>query len=98
MAVDSIRLTVPATSAAVRITRAGAAALATRAGFTYREVEQLRLAVGEAAALLAPEPEGDGQLAVTYDVVEDGLRVDLRLTTAEGGGVAAVPEVAAAVL
>jgi serine/threonine-protein kinase RsbW len=63
---ESIRLTVPATSAAVRITRAGAAGLATRAGFTYREVEQVRLAVGEAAALLAPDAEGDGTLAVTY--------------------------------
>jgi serine/threonine-protein kinase RsbW len=95
---ESIRLTVPATSAAVRITRAGAAALATRAGFTYREVEQLRLAVGEAAALLAPEPEGEGLLAVTYDIVEDGLRVDLRVASAAMEGVAAVPEVAAAVL
>jgi hypothetical protein len=100
MAVDSIRLTVPATSAAVRITRAGAAGLATRAGFTYREVEQLRLAVGEAAALLAPQPEGDGTLAVDYDVAPDGLRIDLRLTGPSGDGhaVAAVPEVAAAVL
>jgi len=100
MAVDSIRLTVPATSAAVRITRAGAAGLATRAGFTYREVEQLRLAVGEAAALLAPEPDGDGTLAVDYDVASDSLRVDLRLTGPPGDGHALtdVPEVAAAVL
>ena len=97
---ETIRLTVPATSAAVRITRAGAAGLATRAGFTYREVEQLRLAVGEAAALLAPEPEGDGTLAVDYDVAPDGLRIDLRLTGPSGDGqaVTAVPEVAAAVL
>jgi serine/threonine-protein kinase RsbW len=100
MAVDSIRLTVPATSAAVRITRAGAAGLATQAGFTYREVEQLRLAVGEAAALLAPEPVGDGMLAVDYEVAPDSLRVDLRLTGPSGDGhtVTAVPDVAAAVL
>jgi len=100
MPVDSIRLTVPATSAAVRITRAGAAGLATRAGFTYREVEQLRLAVGEAAALLAPEPAGDGTLAVDYDVAPDSLRIDLRLTGPAGDGhaVTTVPEVAAAVL
>jgi serine/threonine-protein kinase RsbW len=98
--VDSIRLTVPATSAAVRITRAGAAGLATRAGFTYREVEQLRLAVGEAAALLAPEPEGDGTLAVDYDVETDSLRIDLRLTGPHTAGrsLPTVPEVAAAVL
>ena len=96
---DSIRLTVPATSAAVRITRAGAAGLATRAGFSYREVEQLRLAVGEAAALLAPDPEGEGTLDVTYDVDEDGLRVELALTgpsRRERPG--RVPDVAAAVL
>jgi len=100
MAVDSIRLTVPATSAAVRITRAGAAGPATQAGFTYREVEQLRLAVGEAAALLAPEPVGDGMLAVDYEVAPDSLRVDLRLTGPSGDGhtVTAVPDVAAAVL
>jgi serine/threonine-protein kinase RsbW len=95
---ESIRLSVPATSAAVRITRAGAAGLATRAGFTYREVEQLRLAVGEAAALLAPEPEGEGTLAVVYDVVPDGLRIELVLIPGSAGGVVAVPEVAAAVL
>ncbi|HEY2998936.1 MAG TPA: hypothetical protein VGJ43_10210 [Acidimicrobiales bacterium] len=95
---ESIRLSVPATSAAVRITRAGAAGLATRAGFTYREVEQLRLAVGEAAALLAPEPDGEGTLAVVYDVVPDGLRIELVLVPGSAGGVTAVPEVAAAVL
>lgn len=96
---ESIRLIVPATSAAVRITRAGAAALATRAGFTYREVEQLRLAVGEAAALLAPDPEGNGRLAVTYDLVSDGLRVDLRLAADDAApGVSTVPDIAAAVL
>ena len=96
---DSIRLTVPATSAAVRITRAGAAGLATRAGFTYREVEQLRLAVGEAAALLAPDPEGEGTLDVTYDVDDDGLRVELALTGPTQGELPGqVPDVAAAVL
>jgi len=110
---DSISLTVPASSAAVRIARAGAAGLATRAGFTYHEVEQLRLAVGEAAALLAPDPAGDGTLSLTFAVEPDALHVDLYLvevgsggpaaaalpTTSPGaGGRAAVPSIAAAVL
>ena len=96
---DSIRLSVPATSAAVRITRAGAAGLATRAGFTYREVEQLRLAVGEAAALLAPDPEGEGTLDVTYAVDEGGLRVELALAgPPHGERPGQIPDVAAAVL
>jgi hypothetical protein len=76
---DSIHLTVPASSAAVRIARAGAAGLATRAGFTYHEIEQLRLAVGEAAALLAPDPAGDGTLSLTFDVEPESLHIDLYL-------------------
>jgi hypothetical protein len=99
---DSIRLTVPAASSAVRIARAGAAGLATRAGFTYREVEQLQLAVGEAAALLAPDPGSDGTLALTFEVEADGIRVDLHLIDPGGAGarryVREVPSVAAAVL
>jgi serine/threonine-protein kinase RsbW len=93
---ESIRLSVPATSAAVRIARAGAAAMATRAGFTYREAEELRLAVGEAAALLAPDPEGAGTLVIAYDVDDESLSVDLHLT--ERNGPVDVPDVAAAVL
>ena len=94
---ESIRLTVPASSAAVRIARAGAAAIATRAGFTYREAEELRLAVGEAAALLAPDPDGDGTLVIAYDVEDEALSVDLHLTR-HGGATVEVPDVAAAVL
>jgi serine/threonine-protein kinase RsbW len=94
---DSIRLTVPATSAAVRIARSGAAALATHAGFSYREGEELRLAVGEAAALLAPAPEGDGTLVIVYDLEDEALHIDLHLTE-DAGAVGDVPPVAAAVL
>ena len=87
----------PATSAAVRIARAGAAAMATRAGFTYREAEELRLAVGEAAALLAPDPVGDGMLVIAYDVEDVTLSVDLHLAN-QGGASVDIPDVAAAVL
>ncbi len=71
--------------------------MATRAGFTYREAEELRLAVGEAAALLAPDPDGDGILVIAYDVEDETLSVDLRLTE-QGGATVDVPDVAAAVL
>lgn len=71
--------------------------MATRAGFTYREAEELRLAVGEAAALLAPDPDGDGTLVIAYDVEDETLSVDLHLTE-HGGATVDVPDVAAAVL
>jgi serine/threonine-protein kinase RsbW len=81
---DSIRLTVPATAAAVRIARVGAAGLATRAGFSYKEVEEVRLAVGEAAALLAlgehdVDARSGGTLVVTYTVDPVGLSIELRV-------------------
>jgi len=99
---DSIRLTVPAASPAVRIARAAAAGLATRAGFTYHEVEQLQLAVGEAAALLAPEPDGDGMLVLMFDIEADGMRIDLHLAdpgqAAHARRITTVPSVAVAML
>ena len=107
---DRIRLSVPAATSAVRIARAGAAGLATRAGFTYQEVEQIQLAVGEAAALLAPDPAGAGTLIVTFDVEPTGLVVELEVTdvgasppvtarpAAHAGGGAELPEIASAVL
>jgi anti-sigma regulatory factor (Ser/Thr protein kinase) len=104
---ERIRLSVPAATPAVRIARAGAAGLATRAGFTYHEVEQIQLAVGEAAALLAPDPEGDGTLSVIFDIEATGLVVTIELVdpggvgppvTAGPGGRDAVPDIAAAML
>lgn len=94
---DRIRLTVPATATAVRIIRVGASALATRAGFTYREADELRLAVGEAAALLARGARDRGAIVVTYDVHADRIEAYLRLTD-PAGAVRDVPDVAAAVL
>ncbi|HET6954240.1 MAG TPA: ATP-binding protein [Acidimicrobiales bacterium] len=91
---ERIRLTVPATASAARITRAGAAALAARAGFTYREVDEVRLAVAEATSLLtaghagdesgehARGETGDSRLQVTYALGQDGLRIELRLADA----------------
>ena len=99
---DHIRLTVPASPAAVRIARAGATGLATRAGFTYQEVEHVRLAVGEATALLAPGPGEHGTLALEFDVSPSGLHVVLRLLDAGPGSgrrdATDVPTIAAAVL
>jgi serine/threonine-protein kinase RsbW len=95
---DRIRLSVPAATSAVRIARAGAAGLATRVGFTYQEVEQLQLAVAEAAALLAQDAEGQGRLVVTFDVEASQLVVDLTLEEATSTGPRAVPELATAML
>jgi hypothetical protein len=93
---DRIRLTVPATPASARIARVAAAGLATRAGFTYREVEQFRLAVDEAAALVTeglptrPGATPAARLVVGYLLARDGLHVDLAVEGAPADA-AAVP-------
>jgi anti-sigma regulatory factor (Ser/Thr protein kinase) len=96
---DALRLTVPATSAAVRIARVGAAGLGTRLGFTFTEVEELRLAVGEAAAQLCGSGS-EARLVVTYLVEEKGLQVTLALDPGAGrpAVVPAFSDLAAAVL
>ena len=81
---DTVRLTVPATSAAVRIARVGAAGLGTRLGFTFSEVEELRLAVGEAAAQLC-DAGPESSLVVSYEIEPTGLRVTLSLTAGPDG-------------
>jgi serine/threonine-protein kinase RsbW len=80
---DAIRLTVPARSHAVRIIRVSTAGLGTKLGFSFTEVEDLRLAVGEAAGQLC-DGEVDTNLEVTYHVEPDGLRVTLALHAANG--------------
>ena len=100
---DRIRLTVPAATAAVRIARAGAAGLAARAGFSYQEVEQLQLAVGEAAGVLAGREAARGRLELVFDVGPDALRVDLHLLPGagrpgeDGDAPPGLPDLAAAV-
>lgn len=94
---DRIRLTVPATATAVRVIRVGASALATRAGFTYREADDLRLAVGEAAAVLARTAQDRGEIVVTYHVHPEGLDADLHLRDGDRR-VIEVPDVSGAML
>jgi len=96
---DRIRLTAPAVPEAARIARVAAAGLATRAGFTYREVEEVRLAVGEAAALLAGEaPEDRARLVVVYLLAPHGLHVEMHVEDGDHLPGVLVPDMAAAVL
>lgn len=89
---DEVRLTVPATVDAVRIARVGAAGLGTRLGFSFSEVEELRLAVGEAAALLCDD-HLDQMLDIRYDIQPDGLRVTLALTNTSDNSQVTLPDV-----
>lgn len=72
---DNVTLSLPAVPDFVRLARLTVASLATKVGFTYDEVEDLRIAVGEACSLLI-EPAGrDGSLTLVFAPSDDGLEV-----------------------
>ena len=72
MSSDVIRMTIPARLAYVRLPRVAIAGLATRSGFTYDEVEDLRLAIGEVCQVLLDGTDRDGDLTLAFDVTTRG--------------------------
>ncbi len=59
---DKARLVLPARPDFVRVARLTFAGLATRLGFPYDEVEDIRIAVGEAMTLMLADVEPDGAI------------------------------------
>jgi serine/threonine-protein kinase RsbW len=75
---DVIRMTIPAVLAYVRLPRVAIAGLATRSGFSYDEVEDLRLAVGEVCQALLDGADREGTTLTIEFTVESGrMRVDV---------------------
>lgn len=74
---DQITLTLPAAPEFVRVARLTSAGLATRAGMGYDEVEDLRIAVGEACSLLIGAGTRQGSLGLTFDLGPDAIRVSI---------------------
>jgi serine/threonine-protein kinase RsbW len=74
---DVVRLDVPARTAYVSVLRTTAAALAARLDFTLDEIEDLRIAVDEASALLLMQAVPDSQLSCRFELVGDELIVSV---------------------
>jgi serine/threonine-protein kinase RsbW len=83
---DTVRLTVPATTAYVGLLRSLAAGLAARLDLDLDHVEDLRLAMSEACSLVLADSAGTGELSVELTVAADGLVAEVsaptRLTSA----------------
>ena len=76
MTEDKVRLAVPALPEYVRLARLTAAGLASRLGFSFDEVEDLRIAVDELCYLLVG-PEGrDGSITLTFALDGQGLVIE----------------------
>ncbi|HEX4903336.1 MAG TPA: hypothetical protein VFV42_11040 [Acidimicrobiales bacterium] len=83
---DTVRLTIPASLPFVRLPRVAIAGLATRSGFSYDEVEDLRLAVGEVCQVLLDGADRAGNLTIDFTVARGAMRVEVSLAGIPGPG------------
>jgi len=74
---DEVVLTLPAAPEFVRLARLTCAGLATRIGMGYDEVEDLRIAVGEACSLLIGAGARKGTLTLSFGLDSDALGVTI---------------------
>lgn len=79
---DVVTLSVPAATGYVSLVRSVAAGLAARLDLDLDHVEDLRLAVSEACAVLLPLSADSGRIEVTLRVQDGGVAVDLQTATA----------------
>ena len=73
---DEVRLAVPAAPEYLGLARVTAAGLASRLGFTYDQVEDLRLAIDEICFGLTGSKGRDGILELQFHLGSDALAVE----------------------
>jgi serine/threonine-protein kinase RsbW len=78
---DVVLLEVPASGAWLGVLRTATASLASRLQFTLDEIEDLRIAVDEACAILLALASLDAVLSCRFTVTEDALTVDATVPT-----------------
>jgi serine/threonine-protein kinase RsbW len=78
-----VRLSVPAHGAFLSLIRTTSAAVAARLDMTIDEIEDLRIAVDEAAAMLLPDVPDDRSVDVVFDLGEEALTISLSAHTGD---------------
>ena len=73
---EEVRLVVPATPEFLRLARVTATGLASRLGFTYDDVEDLRLAIDELCFALIGSKGKDGTVTLRYAMPDDALEIE----------------------
>jgi serine/threonine-protein kinase RsbW len=86
---DVVVLVVPADNTYLAVLRTATAGLAARLGMTLDQIEDLRIAVDEACAILVPlataSPDGSGaEVTCRFTVMPEALRIDVSVTTPYG--------------
>ncbi|MEV4758286.1 anti-sigma regulatory factor [Micromonospora sp. NPDC049559] len=81
---DVVLLSVPADGGYLGVLRTATAGLAARLQFALDEIEDLRIAVDEACAMLLAVAAPDAELACRFTVTEDALAVEVTVATVRG--------------
>ena len=81
---DVVRLRLPAVGAYLSVLRSATAGLAARLDFTLEEIEDLRIAVDEACAILLTDAAVDADLECEFELLPDEIRVSVTVPTVDG--------------
>jgi serine/threonine-protein kinase RsbW len=81
---DFVEVRLPADSAYLSVLRTATAGLAARLDFTLDEIEDLRIAVDEACAMLLAQVVQDSTLTCRFELGDDSLLVDVSAPTRDG--------------
>ena len=81
---DVVALKLPADSAYLTVLRTAAAGLASRLNFTLDDIEDLRIAVDEACAMLLPRAAEGASLECTFELKPGELDIAVSIATTDG--------------
>jgi serine/threonine-protein kinase RsbW len=81
---DFVQVRLPADSAYLSVLRTATAGLAARMDFTLDEIEDLRIAVDEACAMLLPQAVAGGDLSTVFTLTDTAIEVSVSVPTADG--------------
>jgi serine/threonine-protein kinase RsbW len=81
-----VELRLPADGVYVSVVRTTTAGLAARLDFLIDDIEDLRIAVGEACAMVLPEADEGSQLVCTYHLAPGRLTVVVAVSAADPDG------------
>jgi serine/threonine-protein kinase RsbW len=81
---DVVTVRLPAASAYLSVLRTATAGLAARLDFTLDEIEDLRIAVDEACAMLLAQAVPGTDLDCEFELTADAMRISVSVLTVDG--------------
>lgn len=81
---DVVTVRLPADSAYLSVLRTATAGLAARLDFNLDEIEDLRIAVDEACAMLLAQAVPGTDLTCEFELTEDAMRISVSVLTVDG--------------